>query len=848
MKLSKKVISLAIVLIMLVSLIPTNFVEAAIGDTETNPIKYSPSDKVNFPQAPKEGYVLINKNAEWVQNEDKVAKVTMALEGKGVKKTTDVVLVIDRSSSMDDVITTKLVDSAVPITFKATNVNYQYKDKNNNWHNAPTSATATISMTAFIDKDGVYKGYKKNTLSITGLNVSGAKKYRYAGSGNKEFSTWTSINTNNCADALIKIFNGKNTQVIVDNKSINVTFPTDRKILQKKLKNPGTVTVKEKKIVSAREAANQFVSELLHTAEMKTLNRIAVVSYSSYGYGKGQVFIDSQLNNNEASLNIAINGIVATGGTHIQAGIEKAQELLAASTATNKYIVVLSDGEPTYSYEANGAIRADSSDYNLNFPNNSSYRLSSFSTYTRGNGYNYNFYDYWGYPYGYSVKIGSDYLYVNNNGYPTISQALIAKKSGIEMYSVGFDVSSNENAVYTMRYVASSVDNFYLATDDLTEVFSNIAGKIAKAGTNAKVKNVSGGNTAIGYNFTVMNDEKHLPTATQGIVTVSSDLKTIDWDLGNSGTGGDITETPAVLTYYIKLNVASGKTINPSEVLNTSSSSKVIYKNYLDVWCEKDFPASILTAGTGTINANYYLTDEDGNPINNDGEIISFKDRVLIAAPLNEGIAINTPITVANYAITIGGYINQSTTAYNENEEEVDENILATRTTTYLNFPYYRKSANNLINNTMYPSKNLEPFSDDPKSTFDIYKDIVYNFGFKFVAGQNEPNINLILSGNTDRYILNNFKLYEEVEGGLIPVEYEPISKSTTFEGLNKTMIKEGNTYTITYNLKCPTIMNELLNEVKLSMKVSMDGIGDIEGMNPITVISKKTNEMPNIE
>lgn len=79
--------------------------------------------------------------------------------------------------------------------------------------------------------------------------------------------------------------------------------------------------------------------------------RIAIVSYSS-AYSTAQLYtIDHQFSQDVNSLKAAINGLTALGGTHTQAGIIQGRELLVGSNADNRYMILLSDGLPTYSYE-----------------------------------------------------------------------------------------------------------------------------------------------------------------------------------------------------------------------------------------------------------------------------------------------------------------------------------------------------------------------------------------------------------------------------------------------------------------------------------------------------------------
>ncbi|HQK54659.1 MAG TPA: vWA domain-containing protein, partial [Sedimentibacter sp.] len=370
----KRILCIIIAILMMVTMIPGNYLFAAPGDTEDDPIPYNRNDTTNFPQYPNEGYVRVDKKAVWLEDEDNIAKVTMTLDGAGVKQGTDAVLVIDRSGSMDDNVNVTRtyekeveVEKQVPynevqLTYNASNVSHQYEERYllilYRWQTA--TSNVSITLTAYVDDDGNYKGYKN--VSVSGFH-STDRNYRL-NSSSSSFSSWSQISNNNCANALISIFGGRTAAATVKGKNVNVIFPTTRSLLQS-TQSSYTVMVKEmqtisettsvKKMNNAKEAAKAFVDALLPEGNEDTLNRIAVVSYSSSGYGKGTAFEDSALTNDNASLKSAINGIAATGGTHIQAGIKMAQDILSESNAVNKYIVLVSDGEPTFSYRANAA-------------------------------------------------------------------------------------------------------------------------------------------------------------------------------------------------------------------------------------------------------------------------------------------------------------------------------------------------------------------------------------------------------------------------------------------------------------------------------------------------------------
>src|SRR5699024_53016 len=183
------------------------------------------------------------------------------------------------------------------------------------------------------------------------------------------------------------------------------------------------------------------------------------------------------------SLLNAINGISASGGTNIQGGLRTANNLLANnSSAQSKIIVLLSDGEPTYSYKANNATAHNWAYGSYNF------KLSNFTNEQLGSGSSYNLCAptcFLGFCWGgqqYSVN-GYD---VKTNGSATISEAWQVMNNGIDMYSIGLDVGNNNNATNVLRN--SQNRGFYQAgQDDLGNIFTEIAGELKYAATNAVV-------------------------------------------------------------------------------------------------------------------------------------------------------------------------------------------------------------------------------------------------------------------------------------------------------------------------------------------------------------------------
>lgn len=85
---NKRVLSFILVMLMVISLLPT----FALADSD--------SSSAEQPVWPNEGSIKLEKDAQAVAGEDNLWEVTLGIQGKNYKTTSDVVLVIDNSNSM----------------------------------------------------------------------------------------------------------------------------------------------------------------------------------------------------------------------------------------------------------------------------------------------------------------------------------------------------------------------------------------------------------------------------------------------------------------------------------------------------------------------------------------------------------------------------------------------------------------------------------------------------------------------------------------------------------------------------------------------------------------------------
>lgn len=267
------------------------------------------------------------------------------------------------------------------------------------------------------------------------------------------------------------------------------------------------------KMDDAKKAAVGFVDKFFGTGAdqgYKDKVQIAVVSYSD------SAAINVGLTNQKERLTSAISGIRANGGTHIQAGIHSAQQILNADTRekVKKLIVVLSDGEPTYSYAftATGTFTGctkTSYGWSCNarltshgaFTADYTKRLGdgrSFSGMETDNGFlSWNWEDSGNAYVSGTCNKGHDRTQYgayavngtftangsSNHGVGTIWEANQAKAKGTEIFAVGFGLGADDtNAINTMKGVATDDDHYKAATtSDISHIFDTIADTITKA-------------------------------------------------------------------------------------------------------------------------------------------------------------------------------------------------------------------------------------------------------------------------------------------------------------------------------------------------------------------------------
>lgn len=340
----------------------------------------------------------------------------------------------------------------------------------------------------------------------------------------------------------------------------------------------------------------------------------------------------------------------ANGGTNQQAGIHVAQQLLASASSTGKQknIVILSDGEPTYSHPfvATATYANCEAWMEIGCPRGGN--ITNISAFTPdyneviGKGNKFTM-DYNAVVTATCPKHGGstaeDYVYAldgtyttkkgTNNGVATIWEANTAKTAGTTIFSVALQAGTNgEN---TLKSCATDPAKGYFAianNDDvetkLNAAFTAIAGSIAKAATNGSV--VDPMSDYVGLDFagdpTYTNDyaayanKQYDVYLSQGTVTRSGN--TLNWTVGDISEGQD-----AVMKYRVKLK----DNVQPGKTYPTNDTTTFNYTDYQGRETSKDFDIPQVAPNAGTILMHFYLVNAQGQPINEKGVVVESPDK-----------------------------------------------------------------------------------------------------------------------------------------------------------------------------------------------------------------------------
>lgn len=441
-------------------------------------------------------------------------------------------------------------------------------------------------------------------------------------------------------------------------------------------------SMKGDKLTNTREAAKAFGQKLLTEG---STTRIAIVTFidEATAYNNGHFYDATELSAFEAAVDAAT---YANGGTNQQAGLHKAQELLSTSSAGLKNIVILSDGEATFSHPfvgGNATIDCEWSflshwfsekpnvtswptvatpDYSTVIGTGSSFDLDGNINWnctcehdkTTQELYGAFYYDASG------NLVCSNGSMASDNGVATIWEANQAKAAGTTIYSVALQAGTNGENTLKACATDATKDYYAIASTDnveetLTTAFTSIAGSIAIAARNGVVNDPMGEHVKLSFSgeAPVITTDLDVYTAgnadiyiSQGTATYDAETRAISWTVGNVSEGDN-----PIMKY--KVGILDDYNPSTNEVLNTNGETTFSYKNYLGEETVGKFPIPQVTVGGGAILVHWYQVNSNGDPINELGQTVegpAYAKQVQPAAYFeangSTGLSYNTLYTV----------------------------------------------------------------------------------------------------------------------------------------------------------------------------------------------------------
>lgn len=398
------------------------------------------------------------------------------------------------------------------------------------------------------------------------------------------------------------------------------------------------------KLTNTCKAAKAFGQKLLTEG---STTRIAIVTFikEATAYNNGHFYGAGEL----AAFETAVDGATyANGGTNQQAGLHVAQQLLNTSTAGLKNIVILSDGDATYSYPfvasatysdcgawtslgcpRGGSITnigAFAPDYTTVIGSGSSFTLDYNARVTAtcpehgGTTTQKYVYNLDGTA---TTKSGTD------NGIATIWEANQAKAAGTTIYSVALQAGTNGENTLKACATDATKDYYAIASTDsveekLTTAFTSIAGSIAIAASNGVVNDPMGEDVQLSFSGSapVITTNKEVYDAgnadiyiSQGTAVYDAATSSISWTVGN------VSEVDNPIMMY-KVKIREGYSPATGAVLDTNGRTTFSYKNYLGDDTVGDFPIPQVTVGGGMILVHWYQVNSNGEPINELGQTV----------------------------------------------------------------------------------------------------------------------------------------------------------------------------------------------------------------------------------
>ncbi|MDR0898817.1 MAG: VWA domain-containing protein, partial [Lactobacillaceae bacterium] len=346
-----------------------------------------------------------------------------------------------------------------------------------------------------------------------------------------------------------------------------------------------------------KEAAIQFADT--YFKDGTTSNTLSIVTFAGF-----QNLVETPITESSslADVTAAINGIgISTkGGTDYQIGLQKAKDILDKNTDNRpEYTVLVTDGTP-------------------NLPSDS------------------------------SADPGKDNQYGK-----TVADSM--KNTGVDIYTIGLELTQQQADI--LSSLATEGHSYVAEGSDLIQVFQQIAGFTLIAGTNAELTDY------IDLSYFNINPNYVDPQGNVGGVSLYKETAVgsgvfenitnqplgqnrVDFIYDTDGTTikglkinvNEINPTISRIVIHLQLKEDDSSWVAPDEngeYPTNDGDARVTYLNFNNVNCSQSVKTPVLRRPDTVITVEYYLADEQGNPINNNGTIVDFQNRIELTGPTN---------------------------------------------------------------------------------------------------------------------------------------------------------------------------------------------------------------------
>ena len=554
------------------------------------------ADNSEQPVWPEEGAIQLSKSAAAVEGKENTWEVTLGIQGKNYKTTSDVVLVIDNSNSMYD-----------------------------NSRMAKTKAAAN----AFVDTLLTEESTTRIALVVYNLNETHTGFYTYENKAALKHQI----------DAIAKS----------RPETLGGTFTQLGLHTARTLLNSAESTGQNKSIV--------LLSDGEPTMAYRVSQVAADISFDGFNIDVKSNCGEFSSSHKTPDLSVSVN---YKAGTPEIVSCDYTQTVGDGTSTTNSYSVsstintALNHGSTSGSVKCSHFLGIGQQDWpyviNENYSNGQELSTGTVS----GNGLPAKDLTFS------TKVAARVTMQISNHGLPTIWEAQQATAEGTTVYTVAFQAGTDGERVLkacatnpTKGFFAiSSSTNIETA---LKDAFTSIAGSISIAARAGSVADTMGDKVQLVFTaaapiittdmavYAAGNADVYI---SQGTASYDSATRAIHWTVGN------VSEQDKPVMKY-RVTIKSSYNPSTGETLLTNEQAIFSYIDYLGRNAEAEFPKPEVTVGGGKLLVHWYQVNDNGLPVNAQGTVVESPALANQVQPAeyhsvngSTGLLYNTPYTV----------------------------------------------------------------------------------------------------------------------------------------------------------------------------------------------------------